>query len=90
LDDAQSVTVSGKYHSSIIARYVAMDMGTFNRYNPDFDKKMASADNAYDLKLPAEKMELFQANKYNILNESVQLLLSGASVANKNTPANLK
>ncbi len=55
----------------------------FNRYNPDFDKKMASADNAYELKLPADKMEVFQANKYTILNESVQLLLSGATVAAK-------
>ncbi|WP_276485305.1 lytic transglycosylase domain-containing protein [Paraflavitalea pollutisoli] len=80
---AKSVTVSGKYHSSVIARHIAMDANTFERYNPDFDKKMASADNAYELKLPVDKMELFQANKYAILNESVQLLLSGATVANK-------
>lgn len=83
LSNAKSVTVSGKYHSAVIARHIAMDQNTFNRYNPDFDKKMASADNAYELKLPADKMELFQANKYTILNESVQLLLSGATVAAK-------
>jgi membrane-bound lytic murein transglycosylase D len=83
LSEAQSTTVSGKYHSSVIARHVSMDTETFNRYNPDFDKKMASADNAYELKLPSDKMELFQANKYTILNESVQLLLSGATVSVK-------
>ena len=83
LSEIKSVTVSGKYYSSVIARHVAMEPATFNRYNPDFDKKMASADNAYELKLPADKMELFQANKYTILNESVQLLLSGATVAAK-------
>ena len=44
----------------------------FNRYNPDFDKVMASANNSYDLKLPADKMDLFVSNKYEILNESVQ------------------
>lgn len=85
LGEAKSVTVSGKYHSSVIARHIAMDATTFNRYNPDFDKKMASADNAYELKLPADKMELFQANKYAILNESVQMMLSGATVATKET-----
>jgi membrane-bound lytic murein transglycosylase D len=83
LSETKSVTVSGKYHSAVIARHIAMDATAFNRYNPDFDKKMASADNAYELKLPADKMELFQANKYTILNESVQLLLSGATVAAK-------
>ncbi len=80
-NNARSVTVSGKYHSSIIAKNVMMDMNTFNRYNPDFDKKMASADNAYELKLPVDKMDLFMANKYIILNESVQLLLSGSTVS---------
>lgn len=81
LGNAKSITVSGKYHSTVIAKNVMMDMNTFNRYNPDFDKKMASADNAYELKLPADKMDMFMANKYTILNESVQLLLSGSSVS---------
>jgi membrane-bound lytic murein transglycosylase D len=56
-----------------------MDMDDFNRYNPDFDRVMASANNTYDLKLPADKMDLFIANKYQILNESVQFLLNGVS-----------
>lgn len=83
LGSCKSITVSGKYHSSVIARNVMMNIDSFNRYNPDFDKKMASADNAYELKLPAEKMDLFMANKYTILNESVQLLLSGSSVSSE-------
>ena len=37
---------------------------------------MASANNSYDLKLPADKMDLFVSNKYQILNESVQRLLA--------------
>jgi len=37
---------------------------------------MASSNNTYDLKLPVDKMDLFAANKYQILNESVQLLLN--------------
>ncbi|MEO5685709.1 MAG: transglycosylase SLT domain-containing protein [Chitinophagaceae bacterium] len=76
LDEAKSQTVSGKYHSMVIAKNIVMDVIDFNRYNPDFDKVMASANNSYDIKLPAAKMELFNASKYQILNESIQLLLS--------------
>jgi len=77
LNNAKTVAISGKYHSSVIARYTLLDPATFSRYNPDFDKVMASSNNSYDLKLPADKMELFAANKYQILNESMQVLLNG-------------
>ena len=56
----------------------------FDRYNPDFDKVMASANNSYDLKLPADKMDLFVSNKYQILNESVQRLLTADVSTNYN------
>ena len=72
---AKTLNVSGKYFSPVISKYILMDAAEFNRYNPDFDKVMASANNSYDLKLPAEKMDLFISNKYQILNESVQRLL---------------
>lgn len=81
LADLKTIKVSGKYHSVVIAKIIIMDISEFNRYNPNFDRVMASADNSYELKLPAEKMDLFVANKYQILNESVQMLLSGATVS---------
>lgn len=80
--NVKTISVSGKYHSSVIARIILMDLAEFHRYNPNFDKLIASPDNSYDLKLPPEKMELFTANKYQILNESVNLLLSGDLVSN--------
>jgi membrane-bound lytic murein transglycosylase D len=73
--NATTLNVSGKYFSTVVSKYVMMDDVEFNRYNPDFDKVMASANNSYDLKLPADKMDLFVSNKYQILNESVQRLL---------------
>lgn len=75
LASATTLNVSGKYFSTIISKYILMESNEFNRYNPDFDKVMASANNSYDLKLPSDKMDLFVANKYQILNESVQRLL---------------
>jgi membrane-bound lytic murein transglycosylase D len=77
LSNSKTTSISGKYYSTIIAKYILMDMDEFNRYNPDFDKVMASANNTYDLKLPSDKTDLFIQNKYQILNESVQLLLNG-------------
>jgi membrane-bound lytic murein transglycosylase D len=76
LNNASTTTISGKYRAVIIAKYVNMDTEEFNRYNPKFDKMMDAGQNVYELKLPAENMEKFIANKYPILNESVQLLLN--------------
>ena len=73
---AKTLNVSGKYFSSVISKYILMDAVEFNRYNPEFDKVMASANNSYDLKLPSDKLDLFISNKYQILNESVQRLLA--------------
>ncbi len=71
---ASTQSITGKYNSLVIAKNLLMDIGTFNRYNPDFDNMMSINGN-YDLRLPSDKMQLFLANKYVILNECVQLLL---------------
>jgi membrane-bound lytic murein transglycosylase D len=79
LTNSRTIAVSGKYHSSVIMKYILMDPAAFDRYNPDFDKVMASNNDSYDLKLPAAKMDLFVANKYDILNESAQLMNDSAT-----------
>lgn len=79
LNNASTTTISGKYRAVVIAKYVNMDAQDFNRYNPQFDKIMDSEENSYELKLPEESMAKFVANKYPILNESVQLLLNDPS-----------
>jgi membrane-bound lytic murein transglycosylase D len=81
INSIESQNISGKYYSSIVAKNVLMELNEFNRYNPDFDKLMASSA-VYELKLPADKMYLFVANKYQILNESVQFLLTAATESN--------
>lgn len=90
LDGSKTMTVSGKYFSTVISRNVMMDQSEFNRYNPDFDKVMASTNNSYELKLPADKMDLFVSNKYEILNESVErLALADASNSENKTFASI-
>lgn len=77
LADVEMLQISGKYNSIIIAKNIVMEIALFNHYNPSFDDEMAINGN-YNLRLPAEKMELFIVNKYAILNECVQQLLGGA------------
>lgn len=81
-ENTETQTLTGKYNSMIIAKNLSMDIIQFNRFNPAFDN-MLSAQGNYDLRLPSDKMQLFMANKYTILNESVQLLLG-----NDNIPGN--
>ncbi|HVZ56904.1 MAG TPA: lytic transglycosylase domain-containing protein [Chitinophagaceae bacterium] len=71
------LTISGKYNAAVIAKYVSMDITAFNRYNPGFDSQIAT-DGTYDLRLPNDQMDQFMANKFQILNESLQVLLSAA------------
>lgn len=67
-------SISGRYNSLVIAKYVVFPITEFNRYNPDFDK-LISHNSKYELRLPADKMDLFMAKRYDILNESLQIML---------------
>jgi membrane-bound lytic murein transglycosylase D len=77
--DLQKLAISGRYNAAIIAKNITMSVADFNRYNPYFDKIIA-VNGSFDLKLPAVKMQLFQTNKYPILNECMQNLLSGSCI----------
>ena len=66
--------ISGRYNSLVITKQIAFSIAEFNRYNPDFDK-LISHNGKYELRLPADKMELFMAKRYDILNESLQIML---------------
>lgn len=87
--DVEVMGVSGKFNSVVIAKNLSMDIDQFNRFNPAFDNLLAANGN-YDLRLPAAKMQLFVSNKYLILNECVQVMLSDAGVpvynSTKSTP----
>lgn len=69
------LNVTGKYNSLVIARFIQMNIVEFNNLNPNFDKALAASGNI-NLRLPAAKMLLFQANKPQILEQSIKLFLS--------------
>ena len=79
LANADSLRVSGKYISKVIIKNIGIDHTLFQKYNPDFDKILSKV-GEYIMVLPADKMKLFQSHKYDILNECVQLVLTGDSM----------
>jgi membrane-bound lytic murein transglycosylase D len=78
IPNTKKLTISGKYSSLVITKQVSLDIREFNKMNPNFDNMIAMNGN-YDLRLPNDKMDLFLANKYQILNESLQLILNAAN-----------
>ena len=69
--------IKGKYYSIAIVQNVQMNIGDFNKLNPNFDKQL-SANGTYDLRLPNEKMQVFKINKSKILEQSVAMMLGMA------------
>jgi membrane-bound lytic murein transglycosylase D len=82
LNASDTVTITGRYNSVILSKHIVMDIISFNRYNPEIDKTLA-AGNKYALKLPADKMILFNAKKAEILNESMMLLMNSVGEPKK-------
>ena len=74
MNNSKAQAISGRYSSLVIAKHITFSIIEFNRYNPDFDK-LITHNGKYELRLPVDKMELFMAKRYDILNESLQIML---------------
>jgi membrane-bound lytic murein transglycosylase D len=81
-------SITGKYQSLVVAKWLSMDIQAFNRLNPRFDLLVTSEE--YTLRLPADKMEYFIANRMQILSESIQFLLSNQPDEAENFPQQIR
>ena len=75
-DEMNSSTIkkiTSRLSSTIIVKYIEIDMLTFNRYNPNFDNEMADK-GEYNLRLPTQKMNKFIDKRDKIWEESINLL----------------
>lgn len=75
---ATVINISGKYNSIAVAQGVQMNIADFNKLNPNFDRQL-SANGSYNLRLPTDKMSLFEINKGQILDQSIKILIGTAS-----------
>ncbi|MDZ4793427.1 MAG: lytic transglycosylase domain-containing protein [Bacteroidota bacterium] len=74
ISNSTAYTITGRFNSAVILKYTELDKASFDRYNPGFDNKIA-LEGKYELRLPIQKMNIFVAKRYEILDESLQLLL---------------
>ncbi len=73
--NSTTINIYGKYNSVVIANTLMMDLAVFNQLNPDIDNVLAKGD-IYPLRIPADKVQLFQSKKIDMLKQSVELLLN--------------
>ena len=78
LNSSSTYKIKGRFSSAIITRYVDMEIPAFFRYNPNFDNQIA-INGEYELRLPVQKMNIFITKRYEILDESIQLLLKSVN-----------
>jgi membrane-bound lytic murein transglycosylase D len=67
--------ISGKYRIEAIAKRLNMEKAELDHLNPNFERMMSGPTNSYDLRVPKDKMQQFQAEKEEILKESLQMML---------------
>jgi membrane-bound lytic murein transglycosylase D len=72
-----TIAISGKYNSAVLSNDLMIDKSLFSQLNPGIDKALLDG-KTYELTLPADKMPLFQANRQQILEQSVQLFVTSA------------
>ena len=81
LNEAESanttlIELSGRYLSMVVCNGLALDITQFNRLNPGFDKSLAEG-KKFQMRLPNEKLSIFEAKKSQLLMESFRLLIEG-------------
>ena len=67
--------ITGRYNASVIQQFTGTTATDFNKYNPRFDDSIA-VNGTYELRLPVQQMNIFIAKRYEILEESLKLLLN--------------
>jgi membrane-bound lytic murein transglycosylase D len=73
LSTTDTISITGRYASQVITKNLAVDLIQFNKWNPDFDKKVALEN--YSIRLPKEKIILFNQRKNQIAQESILLIM---------------
>lgn len=76
LENTEVQTITGHFTAAAIARHLSMPLPEFIRLNPNFDQQLAGSEECYNLRLPRDKMAMFNDEKAAILNESVRALLN--------------
>jgi membrane-bound lytic murein transglycosylase D len=70
------IEINGRFNSTVVINYLLLEADQFNKWNPGFDKALAEG-KAYLMRLPKDRLSIFEAKRGDILLASIRLLLDG-------------
>lgn len=70
--------INGRFNAIMVASNLLLDINQFNRWNPGFDKALAEGKN-FMMRIPKDKLALFDEKKGDILLQSIRSLLDGTA-----------
>ena len=78
LSTSTAYNITGRFNSAVIIRHTGIDAALFHKYNPNFDAQIG-LNGKYELRLPTINMNTFVSKRYQILDESMTLLLGSSA-----------
>lgn len=88
LASTDTMSITGRYASQVITKNLAIDLIQFNKWNPDFDNKVSTEN--YPIRLPKEKINLFNQKRNLIVQESIMMIMQQNSSAGDGFPEPVK
>ncbi len=76
--NTSTIEISGRYNSIIVANKLVINITQFNKWNPAFDQILAQG-KKYNLRMPNDKIGIFESSKNQLLATSLRVLLEGAN-----------
>lgn len=73
IDNLARMEIKGRYSAQIIAQFVSFPLEKLMSLNPQIEKVLATG-KAFELILPKDRLEIFEAHKNEILQASIQSL----------------
>lgn len=80
--DLTTLNISGRYAANVVAKVVGIDLEEFNLLNPNMNNILSTGED-FELRLPKDNMEIFVAQRNEILNKSVESLLNNALIESR-------
>lgn len=71
-----TLNITGRFSAKIVAQKLGMPISDFNKKNTGFDRSLANGD-TYKLRLPKDKISIFEASRNELLEASLKQLLEG-------------
>lgn len=78
MNSSTAYNITGRFNSSVIIKHTGVDATVFHKYNPNFDNQIA-LNGKFELRLPTVNMNLFVAKRYQILDESMAMLMNSTT-----------